>query len=189
MLNEVDSVRSEVRESIITAKDSEQQIRGNNIWIRGLATRSDQNCHQTVLNFIQQKLRVSGIRLQDIEQAHHIRICGTTETVAEAGTNNTAMSVNTASRHKPEPFVYLWSSDSDVTEILCYDSGEPWKDHNVYCYGRSNSTQRKKLNLARNHDLIKVTGTWNGKIYACLSGSLPLLYLNTCVTSCVFWGE
>jgi len=31
MLNEVDSVRSEVRESIITAKDSEQQIRGNNI--------------------------------------------------------------------------------------------------------------------------------------------------------------
>ena len=174
MRNEVDLIRAEVRESIITANDSEQQSRGNNIRIRGLAIKSDQNCHQAVLDFIQQKLCVPNIQLQDIEQAHPIRIRATTETVAEAASNNTAMSVNTESRGKPEPSVFVKFRQRYHRDLVLRQR-RTLKGSRYTVMEDLTALNVKTLNRARNHDSIKVTWTWSGKIYAITNDNRKLL--------------
>lgn len=66
---EIESVRSEARAAICAANDVEQYGRRNNVRIRGLAIRKDEDCRSMVIAFLKEKLQVD-VTTEDIEAAH-----------------------------------------------------------------------------------------------------------------------
>lgn len=66
---EIESVRSEARAAICATNDVEQYGRRNNVRIRGLAVRKDEDCRSTVIAFLKEKLQVD-VTTEDIEAAH-----------------------------------------------------------------------------------------------------------------------
>lgn len=69
-MKEIDCVKREARESLLVANDSEQYNRRNNIRIRGLSIKKEEDCRQAVADFLRTKLQIQDVHAEDLEAAH-----------------------------------------------------------------------------------------------------------------------
>jgi len=170
---ELGSIRAEVRESMVIANDAEQQTRSCNVRIRGLEVKGD-SASKAVVEFIQQKLRVPEIQLQDIEQAHPVKTRVSTEAGANAASANAATSVNTESRGRPEPSVFVKFRQRYHRDLVLRQR-RTLKGSRFTVVEDLTALNIKTLNRARNNEHINTTWTWNGKIYAITTDNRKLL--------------
>ena len=103
-------------------------------------------------------------KFQDIEQAHPIRIRGTTETVAEV----------TSNRGRPEPSVFVKFRQRHHRDLVLRQR-RSLKGSRYAVVEDLTAFNVKTLNHARNHASIKTTWTWNGKIFAITNANRKLL--------------
>jgi len=68
-LQEIEATKSEARAAICCANDTEQYGRRNNVRIRGLSLRKDDDCRSVVVSFLNDKLHAN-ITSGNIEAAH-----------------------------------------------------------------------------------------------------------------------
>ena len=146
---ELNAVRVESRESLLSSNDNEQYSRRNNLRIYGI--KPDKDCRSQVVEFIKKVLRIGEIEENDIEAAHS----------AFSTTQQTA----TASR-RPVILVRFRRRDHRDQVIRARRNLKGTK----YAVSEDLTVLNiKTMNRLKNSEHVKDVWSWNGKIFAILN--------------------
>lgn len=155
---ELSAIRNETRESLLLSNDNEQYSRQNNLRFCGLKPAEGEDCCSAAMNFIKNTLRISSLNETDIEVAHMIA-GSSSQTSADQQTS-------TYQRRRPTMMVRFCRRDK---RDLVIRSRKLLKGTHYAVTEDLTSLNTKTMNRLRNHDQVRSTWSWNGKIFAVLS--------------------
>ena len=155
---ELNAVRVESRESLLTSNDNEQYNRRNNLRFHGI--QPDKNCRSLAVDFIKNVLKVSGVEEENIEAAHSA-FPDTQRTSAETSQGKRPVILIRFRRREDRDKVIrarriLKGTKYAVTEDLTL--------LNV-----------KTMNRVKNNEYVQNVWTWNGKIHALLKNGKKII--------------
>jgi len=157
LTTELQAMRSETRESLLSSNDNEQYSRRNNVRILGFKPNEREGCRSAAVRFIKNVLKVSSVCNDDIEVAH--MAAGLSESTANQQ-RRLSMVVRFCRRDKRDQVIrsrrILKGTHYAVTEDLT-------------------TLNVKTMNRLRNSDEVRATWSWNGKIYAIMSNGNKVL--------------
>lgn len=154
---ELKAVRTETRESLLASNDNEQYSRRNNLRFCGVKPEADGDCRRAAAGFIRDVLRVPSITVTDIEVAHM--------------TTGTTQSANNQQR-RPTMLVRFCRRD---TRDLVIKSRRILKGTHFAVTEDLTTLNTKTMNRLRNHENIRTTWSWNGKIFAILTNGKKVM--------------
>ena len=149
---QIEAVRQESPEAKVWANDNEQYSRRNNVRIRGLDVKKDDNCKQSVAKFCREKLHIQGIDSADIDVAH--LVVRQQNGSAEASTQKAPTVLVRFYRREHRDLVIRQRRQLKGTGLTVI---EDLTNLNVETFNR-----------ARNSPLVDKSWTWNGKVYGLL---------------------
>ena len=114
-LKQLEVIRSEARNAMCMANDVEQHGRRNNIRIRGLKLRHDEDCQTAVAAFFNAKLQIN-ITHEDIDAAHKL------PTKPDNGADS-AQSSSASSSQRTTPTIIVRVLRNVMLETVFYASG------------------------------------------------------------------
>ena len=145
---ELQAVKAETRESLLTSNDNEQYSRRNNLRFCGVKPEGNEDCRVTAARFINDVLKVPAVGRSDIEFAHMV-----------AGFPQ-------ATQRRPTMLVGFCHRDA---RDLVIKNRRILKGTHFAVTEDLTTLNTKTMNRLRNHDQVRTTWSWNGKIFAILS--------------------
>ena len=154
---EIERVRSEPRAAICAANDLEQYGRGNNVRIRGLAIRKDEDCRSMVIAFLKEKLQVD-VTTEDIEAAHIL------PSRSELSNNASQPSCQGLQQHGP-PVIIVRFWERDLRDQVLR-SRQRLKKTRFAIIEYLTALNAKTLSQISKDPNVDTAWTWSGKVYA-----------------------
>ena len=148
---ELQAVKAETRESLMASNDNEQYSRRNNVRICGLKPEGNEECRVAAVKFIRNVLHVPSVGESDIEVAHM----------------TSGFIQSTASQQK-RPTMLVRFCHRDARDLVIR-SRRILKGTHYAVTEDLTVLNIKTMNRLRNHDQVRTTWSWNGKIFAILS--------------------
>ena len=148
---ELQAVRAETRESLLASNDNEQYSRRNNVRLCGVKPEVNEDCRVAAMRFIRNVLHVSAVGDSDIEFAHM-----------------TAGSVQSTTNQQKRPIMLVRFCHRDARDLVIR-SRRILKGTHFAVTEDLTTLNIKTMNRLRNHDQVRTTWSWNGKIFAILS--------------------
>jgi len=163
---EFESLQREARETKLWANDNEQYSRRNNIRIKGLVVKKEEDCRQAVAKFCRDKLHIHSIDSSVIDAAHPIQRQSYASILASAS--------NAPSKTEAEPMVLVRFCRREHRDLVIRQRRQ-LKGTGLTVVEDLTSLNIQTLNRARNSTLVDKTWTWNGKIFALLKSGRKII--------------
>jgi len=144
------ALQNEMRQHAAAANDAAQYLRRNNLRIKGLMVKENEDCRRVVTEFIRKNLHVQ-VDESDIEAAH------TLPTQTKQGANSTA----------PPPMIIVRFYRRDLRDNVIRNRRQ-LRSTAVAIMEDLTSLNMGLLNRLRNNGQISKTWTWNGHVRALL---------------------
>ena len=142
---ELQAVRAETRESLLASNDV------GNVRLCGVKPEVNEDCRVAAMRFIRNVLHVSAVGDSDIEFAHM-----------------TAGSVQSTTNQQKRPIMLVRFCHRDARDLVIR-SRRILKGTHFAVTEDLTTLNIKTMNRLRNHDQVRTTWSWNGKIFAILS--------------------
>ena len=159
-LQEIEAAKSEARAAICCANDTEQYGRRNNVRIRGLSLRKDDDCRSVVVSFLNDKLQanITGV---DIAAAHIL------PTRSESSRNLDLSEQSTESTEPKQgpPSIIVRFQQRDVRDYVLRKR-RSLKNSQYAIVEDLTTLNAKTLSRVSKHPAVATAWTWNGKIIA-----------------------
>jgi len=153
---ELQTMRTETRESLLLSNDNEQYSRLNNLRFCGLKPEANEECRAAAARFIRDVLRVHSVTEADIEIAH-----------MTAGSRQSTVN----QQRRPTMLVRFCRRDK---RDLVIRSRRILKGTHFAVTEDLTTLNTKTMNRLKNSDQVRCTWSWNGKICAILSNGKKL---------------
>ena len=153
IMDELNNLRAESRETLLNANDNEQYSRGNNLRICGLSPDTGADCRSSAISFVKNVMHINSINESNIEVAHMI-------------TRSVQLPDSHAQRRRPVMLVRFTRKDDRDTIIR---ARKVLKGTRYAITEDLTGLNMKTMNRLRNHDQVRTVWSWNGKILAILS--------------------
>lgn len=161
---ELKSIREEVRQSIAMSNSNEQYSRRNNLRIKGLQLDNTTDARQSVVSFLNQKLHLQGVTVNDIEAAHPLPASTFNSQHQQAGT---AAELSATQRNNSRPPIIVRFVNRHHRDMVIA-SRKKLKGTKFAISEDLTTLNAKTLNRLRNDERVQVSWSWNGKIHALL---------------------
>lgn len=154
---ELEAVRAETRETLLVSNDNEQYSRRNNVRLCGLKPEASEDCRAAAVRFIKNTLHVPSVSEADIDVAHM-----------------TAGSVQSTASQQKRPTMLVRFCRRDARDLVIR-SRRILKGTHFAVTEDLTMLNVKTMNRLRNHEQVRSTWSWNGKIFAILSNGKKAL--------------
>jgi hypothetical protein len=160
--NQLEAMKKEYRQFARAANDSEQYSRRNNIRIKGLSVKKDDDCPKIVVDFIRGTLNCH-IEDSDIESAHPLPIRPGT---SSGSTLTPGSQTRNSSRPQNSMVMVRFRNRSIRDNVIT--RRKVLKGTNCTIVEDLTSLNVETMNRLRNSEHVQKTWSWNGHIYAIL---------------------
>ena len=165
LISQLEEVKRESRDCLILANNNEQYSRRNNLRIRGLTLRPQDDVRQVVADFCRNKLNMVDFETDCIDMAHVIPV----------RQSSTAASTSTAgSRVTTEPSVLVRFRQHGTRDNVLRKRKALKGSHFSVVEDLTNLNVQT-LNRVKNTSEVQTCWSWNGRIYALLKSNVKIM--------------